>query len=263
MKEQFEFQKLLVEKITEIRLRNPSYSVRAFACKAGISSSALSEILNGKRHVSKALARKITQKLCVDPDRAANILSGFPEKSRRKRAQTVQAVQYSQLNMDHFRVISDWYHFAIQSLSETENYRHDSEWISKRLNIKSKDAACALDRLERLGMLELDDTGRPVRGAPAYVTTDDIADLSLRKVHAQNLELAKDSLENDSVSERDFTAMTMAIDPDQLPAAKKMIREFQDRLCAFLESGRKKEVHKLCIQLIPLTKPETIKEDIK
>jgi uncharacterized protein (TIGR02147 family) len=256
MKEQLAFQKLLSKQLTEARLKNPSYSLRAFAKKAGLTPSALSEILNGKRRVSRELAQKVVHKLCVEPARAAELIRSFPDKLRRKGdGAAAPTREFTQLNMDHFRIISDWYHFAILSLSETDDYRHDPRWIGERLNIKSTDAAAALGRLERLGMLELDDQGKPVRGAPQYITSDDIADLSLRKVHGQNLELARASLEEDAVAERDFTAMTMAIDPDRLPEAKKMIREFRDRLCAFLESGRKKEVHKLCIQMIPLTKP--------
>lgn len=103
-------------------------------------------------------------------------------------------------------------------------------------------------------MLELNSKGKAVRGAPRYITSDDIADLSLRKAHAQNLELARQSLENDDVSERDFTAITMAINPKRLPLAKQMIREFRDLLCASLQVGPKTQVHKFCMQLIPLTK---------
>ena len=50
-----------------------------------------------------------------------------------------------------------------------------------------------------------------------------------------------------------LAATTMAIDISKLPLAKKMIREFQDKLCAYLETGVKKDVYKLCIQIFPLT----------
>ena len=263
MQEQLKFQKLLSERLTDIRLKNPAYSLRAFAKKAGMTSSALSEILNGKRNVSRAFAQKILNKLCVEPDQAASLLDIFPEKSRRKHSLAARTLKYTQLNMDHFRVISDWHHFAIQSLSETETYRHDPIWIAKRLGIRSSEAAAALERLERLGMLGIDDQGKVFRGASGYASSDDVADLSVRKTHAQNLELARRSLEIDAVHERDFTAISMAIDPDRLPEAKKMIREFQDRICEFLESGRKREVHKLCMQMIPLTKPERAKGKVK
>jgi plasmid maintenance system antidote protein VapI len=101
MQEQIALQKLLAEKLTETRIKNPSYSLRAFARKAGLSPSALSEILSGKRRVSKALAFKIVHKLCLEPDRVTSLLKRFPEKLTRKNSESAQTLQYTQLNRVH------------------------------------------------------------------------------------------------------------------------------------------------------------------
>lgn len=258
MEAQTALQNLLTTRFSEARLRNPAVSLRSFARKAGLSASALSEILSGKRRVSRVLAERILNKLCVDPEQSAALLGAFPAKAR--RGSPVPAgplLKYAELGIEQFRAVSEWYHFAILSLAEIDGYRHDAAWIAGRLGIRKPDAAAALERLEKLGMLRWDAaSGKPVHGASAYSTTDGLADLSIRKAHAQNLELAQKSLENDPVNERDFSAVTMAIDPDRLPEARRMIREFEDRLCAFLEGGAKKEVHKICVQLFPLTRKE-------
>ena len=249
-------QKLLSQRLADIRLRNPSYSLRAFAKKAGVSSSAISEILNGKRRISKNTARRIALRLSLDPQEAATLLASFPEKRPyRKESDPPEQPPLAQLSMDQFRLISEWWHFAIQSLSETEDYRHDPAWVASRLGLSPQQARSAMERLSRLRMLWSDEAGKVLRGAPGYETSDDIADASLRHAHSQNLELARKSLESDPVLQRDFTATTMAIDPDKLPEAKRRIREFHNELCAFLESGDKREVHKICIQMFPLTRP--------
>jgi uncharacterized protein (TIGR02147 family) len=244
-------QNLLNSKLTEARLRAPSYSLRAFAKKLTLSPSTVSEVIAGKRFVSRKLAEKIVTKLCLDPIDAADVLKHFSDK----RSPIVhEEIKYTQLGMDHFRVISDWYHFAILSLAETKGYRHNAKWISKRFELKLNEVKAALERLERLEMLVAEDDGTLSRSGVNYTTPDEIADLSLRKVHSQNLELAKTSLDHDAVNKRDFTAITMAVDPKKIPIAKKMIRDFQDQLSAVLESGDRTEVYKLCMQLIPLTK---------
>lgn len=255
MREQVALQNLLNTKLAELKVKNPSYSLRAFAKKTGLTSSALSEILRGKRRVSRELACRIARKLCLAPDEAQELLGLFPEKLTYDSAARDQAIRYTQLNMDHFHVISDWYHFAILSLIETQGYRHDPEWVARRLGIKTSEARAAFERLERLGMIEVDKKGRATRHDVHYATSDEVASVSLRKLHAQNLELARRSLEVDDIHERDFTAMTLAIDPKDLPEAKKMLREFTDRFTARLERGAKKEVYKLCLQFIPLSKP--------
>jgi len=51
--------------------------------------------------------------------------------------------------------------------------------------------------------------------------------------------------------------MTMAIDPKNLPEAKKLIREFRKNLSVLLEEGTKTEVYDLNIQLLPATDVST------
>lgn len=41
MREQIEFQKILTKRLNEIRARNPSFSIRAFAKKIGLGSAAV------------------------------------------------------------------------------------------------------------------------------------------------------------------------------------------------------------------------------
>lgn len=245
---QAELRRRLNEELVQTRLRNPSYSLRAFAKRLGISPAALSEILHGKRPVSGKTAARIAERLMWAPDVKAE-MAAIP------RYQRAGAEKESvQLTMDHFHSIADWYHFAILSLAETEDYRDDAAWIGRRLGIPKTTAQAALDRLERLGMLERNAAGHLFSSGTSYSSSDEIVSLALRRSHAQNLELARKSLEQDAVEERDFTAATMAIDPARLPEAKKMIRQFRAELCAFLEGGAKKEVFKFCMQLMPLSK---------
>ena len=147
----------------------------------------MSEVLRGKRKLSKNLALRISKRLCFDPQETLRLQDAFDPATGAPAA-------YKKLDLDHFRMISDWYHFAIRSLSETRGYRHDPAWISKRLGIPPQEARSALERLARLGLMEVDSKSRVTRHNVPVTTSDDVADLSLRKVHAQNLELARRSL---------------------------------------------------------------------
>jgi hypothetical protein len=48
----------------------------------------------------------------------------------------------------------------------------------------------------------------------------------------------------------------MAVDPALLPEAKDMIKKFRRRLSRFLESGKKKEVYTIAIQLFPVSRQQ-------
>ncbi|MBI3017966.1 MAG: DUF4423 domain-containing protein, partial [Deltaproteobacteria bacterium] len=150
----------------------------------------------------------------------------------------------------------DWYHFALLSLAETAGYKDDPAWLAHRLGVSVKKIKMALERLQRLNMIKRDRQGVLRVTGEEFSTTDGVSSVSIRKSHSQNLELAQKSLEHDDVVVRDFTAMTMAIDPEKLGEARKMIREFRDKLCTYLESGKKKEVYKLCVHIFPLSHQE-------
>lgn len=250
---QLAIQKKLNEALIESQLRNPAFSLRAFSRKLSVSPSALSEILNGKRRISRKLAERLVRNLCLSPKEAHGLLELFVDKNPETEAEQKYQGPYIELSTDQFHVISEWYHFGIISLAETVDFQSDPKWIANRLNIRVQDAQTALDRLERLGLVTRNARGKITLTGTGYSTSDEVRDLGLRKAHGQNLEMARRSLEEDPIEQRDFTAMTMAIDVSKLPLAKKMIREFQDKLCAYLETGVKKDVYKLCIQVFPLT----------
>ena len=88
----------------------------------------------------------------------------------------------------------------------------------------------------------------------SLTTTQDIPNQALRRRHEQNLDAAKESLRANDVTEREFTFITMSIDKSKINDAKKMIRDFRDKMCSYLEEGAKNEVYELSIQLFHRTK---------
>ncbi len=253
---QIEIQRWLRERWFERRSKNAAYSLRAFAKSLKLQPSALSEILNGHRLITLKMARKVSEQLCLDPQEQSKFLelAQTQRPPNRKKASPRQTlVSRMQLNVDEYRLVSDWQHFAILSLAETESFNSDPETIAKNLGISKAVVVAALSRLERLEMIARDPRGQWTLTGRSFSSPDEVREPALRNAHLQNLELAKNSLERDDIAERDFGSITMAIDPALLPEAKKRIRAFRRELCEFLESGNKKRVYKLCTQIIPLS----------
>lgn len=238
-------QKLLQESFSKGRIKNPSYSVRAFAKKLGLSHSAVSEIMNGKRRVGVKVARRLADSLLIEPEDQEKL---FVEDKLPNQASKT----YFTLQADQYKVVADWSHFAILSLAETKGFKFNTNWIAKRLSLSPQDIEAALQRLSRLGMIEI--TGGKLKlTGKAFSSPDGIPSSAVRSTHHTLLELAQNSLERDSIDKRDFTAITMAIDPAKLSEARDRIRKFRDELCRDLESGTQKEVYSLNFQLFPLS----------
>lgn len=248
---QLALQQTLQTALTDAQTRNPAYSLRSFASKLGLSPSSLSEILNGKRRVSRKIALRVTERLCLPPEQKDALLGLFPQQGTGELPEASKV--YTLLSADQFHIVSEWQHFAILSLAETKGFKGRASWIAERLGIKQSEAQTALDRLLRMGLLAVGKRGDVVSTGNEFTSSDDVTSSAVKRAHVKNLELAASSLDRDAVTARDFSAVTMAIDPAHLPVAKKMIREFQDRLSLFLETGNRTEVYKVCMQLFPLT----------
>ncbi len=241
---------LLQNEYSRRRMKNPSYSFRAFAQSLDIPSGRLSELLNGKRRITPAHIERILQRIPVE---VSNQL--VDEKQDRPLEDTSQNMLdvYYLVKDDAFHVISDWHHFAILNLANTADFRNDVEWMAERLETKAALVRMALDRLLRTGLLK--QTGDKI--APTYFnvkSTDQVINPALRLAHTSALEKAIVALENVDIEKRDCSSMGMAIDMSKLSEARKLIRKFRRSMVRLMETGNKTEVYNLNIQFVPVTK---------
>lgn len=246
-------QNLLRKQLIESQSKNANYSLRSLAKKLNLNVGSLSSIMNGKRKISFRMAQTITRKLLLDPTERNEILKEFKTNEKKVEVKTLDL----KLEASVFKMIAEWEHYAVLSLLNCQDFQDSYEWIATRLSISLNRAEQVITRLKEIGLIKYNEDKKLVRVFDSLNTTDDTIDLSIRKSHEVTLDLAKASLNREEVSERDFSYVTMAIDPTKLPLAKEMIRKFQDELCEALESGEKTEVFRFNTQLFPLTKLQT------
>jgi uncharacterized protein (TIGR02147 family) len=248
----------------ELRARqkaNKNYSLRAFARDIGISPSFLSHLLKGEKSLSPDRAVEIARKIQMAPKEArllanlSRLQAAKSEESKNLIQQDIDQIQkvyssFEKLKLDQFSVISDWHHFAILELMDVEGFSSNPTWIAKRLYLSVTEVSLALDRMLALKMIEIRPNGdfkklknNAVKDAPSE---------AIRKFHLQHLKNAAQAIEKRNYDERHTSGITMAIDPQKLPQAEKMIQEFRAKMSAFLEGGKKKNVYHLAVQLFPL-----------
>lgn len=234
--------------------KNPRYSLRAFSRALGISHTVLSLVFSGKRPLSRKVSWTIVEKLNLDPATADIFTQGFSKPApERKKFENYQAIE-----LETFNVISDWVHFAILSLLETKKFTGDAKWLAKRLGINELHAKMCFQRLVDLAFVsEVEgvwrQTSKPIK------VENKISTAATQNFHRQLLSKALESLENDPMEARDFSSITLALDPVDIPYAKERIRHFRRDLTAELEKkGRPKEVYNLTVQIYPVSKVESV-----
>jgi transcriptional regulator with XRE-family HTH domain len=240
---------LLAQEFLRRRSKNGRYSLRSFARDLKLSPAVLSEVLNRKRDLSKKSLLKVCEQLHISPRERALLIE------KKSALSDVDDSEFLLLKEDTFQLMSNWYYMAILSLAETQDASAEACVVAKRLGIQEFEAKEALSCLLRLKFIEVV-SGCLKRTVQPVMTSTDIPSSAIKKYHAENLKLAEESLYRDPVELRDMSSINMAIDPGLLPEAKDMIKKFRRRLSRFLESGKKKEVYTIAIQLFPVSREQ-------
>ncbi len=207
----------------------------------------MSEILNGKRRISKKMGLKIIQKLNIDEERQKNLIDKIDS-----------ANSYELLELQDFKILSTWEHFAVLNLLKLRDFIFDSSWMARRLGISKDRVERVLARLFSSGLLKKKNEDEVERVSNHNLRTPTgIKNQALQNYTRQSFERGIDSLTETEVSLRDFSTLTLTMNKKDLPKAKKIIEEFRFKFDKEIERVPGDEVYKLVIGLYPLTKEIT------
>lgn len=244
--------------------RNSRYSLRSFARDLGVSPPRLSGVLNGKFGLSRAAADKIAKILPMNTQERAwfcdsaeseHARSPRLRESARERLESTKS-RFQNLATDQFRVISDWYHFAILELTQIETYRRgDAAVMAKRLRITTCEAEQALKRLIEFDLLTENEDGKLGITGSFFANAEGTPSDAIRSHQIQLLQRAEQAIHDQTVDEREIRSLTVALGPSHLGEFKRMIADFQKKVQASAEADQKPktEVYALTIQLFRLT----------
>ncbi|HEX4922684.1 MAG TPA: DUF4423 domain-containing protein [Bdellovibrionales bacterium] len=255
--EELDYRYLIRNELLQRIKANPSYSSRAMARDLGLSSAFFSQVMTGKKNLSEAKGIAVADRLRFNPQTSRlflNLIRYVGSKDPRHKERILadlssaspERAEYFDLKIDMFRIVSDWYHFAIVELTAVQSFKNDARWIAERLGITKLEAEAAIDRLLRVGLLK--ETKGRLEKTKAFYKAGDVPSEAVRSFHRQALARAVDALENRPFEERDFSCATMAVSASKLPKAKEMIRNFQKEMLSFFEQGTKQAVYHLSIQ---------------
>lgn len=250
--------------LAETERTNPAFSLRAFALKLDLAPSYLSAILKGKKNLSHERAMNLASRLKLKAKeqeyfcllvQIESTADPALKESYLKRAQSLNPrTEIQNLSLDHFKVISDWYHFAILTSTELSNTEITAQNLTKLLGLSKPEAELALERLERLEMLEKDENGhyQKTNSNPRFVSESPNA--ALRKFHSQTLTKAIESLETQSPKEKIIGSETFAIDSGLLEEFRDLTERFFNEATALAQKSKKKDqVYHLGLQFFKFT----------
>lgn len=245
--------------------KNPAYSLRAFARTLGYDVATLSKILKGQRGIGRITIEKLGMKLGLSPAEVTSFMDkrragGKAAKNAARADHDSVPIDYQQLTLDSFKVISDWYHYAILETMALDHFKPDPKWIARTLGITVSEVNAAVERLQRIDLIEITPDGRWIDRTDGTSTTagNPFSAVAFRKLQRQVLEKALVAIEEVPIERRDQTSVMMAIDSNLIPEAKERIKTFRRELSRFLNrsSLKRDAVYQLGVSLYPVTRSQ-------
>jgi hypothetical protein len=243
---------MLLEAFSRRQLRNPLYSLRAFARDLEISVSHLSEVLSQKRGLSQSRAKSLATRLEFSQAQTrlfvAQVTALFApqktakEKAKRSLAQLHRETQFRELNVTQAQLSPSLKHLVVLTWLQDNGDPRD---IQNRLGLTNHE----FQKIERdlvIGNLLSE-------GMLFYSRTEtDVAHVN-RAFHKQYLHYAPHALEEIPLEKRDFSCAIMSFSDTDYAEAVEDIRVFRRR---FLKKyGSRKPLNKvmaLGIQFLPV-----------
>ena len=246
------------------KAENKSYSFRFFARKAGLDSPNYYKlVMDGQRNLTHKNVKKFSKGLGLGEKESVyfeNLVFFNQAKNDEEKEFYAKNLKLARsemargfLSKDQYEVMSKWYPLVIKELAQMDEFFAKPKWIAARLDyrITPVQAKEAVELLERLGLIEVDAKTKKINVTQQSLQTPDVTHSdAIIKYYQQMLDLAKDCLVSQDVKERCFSALTVAVNKEDLAKAFSMVHEFRNKLDTFFTKNKKyNSVYQLNMQL--------------
>lgn len=258
------YRKFLGAQLAARCAKNPAYSQRAFARDLKLLPGHFNGLLRGKKGLSHTAAVGVASALGLSRVEKTYFIALVDQTHARNatvRAEALALVErlsahqrFKNLQLETFKLIADWHHFAILEYFKIRGAKRDTASIAARFQLATDTVDKALQRLERLGFIERrSDRIRLIRGQTT--TAADISAESVREFHAQTLAQAHKSLLTEMPERHEFNTTILAIDAARFPEVREKVQAFWREICATMATSKSKNsVYCLGVQFCELTK---------
>ena len=263
-----DYRRILQESYRKKQSVNSRYSIRAFARDLSVSSSFLSDVLNGRKTLSFNMAKKLSERLALNSIEKDVFLSSVRLAAIRSPQELLAATDehdrlvedyasYRFLSKDEFASISHWHFFAVMALMSTSNFDCTKQNISKKLGLTEGVLNFILETLVKRNLIEFaleDQVYQLVINSTE--TQSETGSKDIQQFHSEAVRHALKAL-TDSIDDREFMSMILAFDSTKLSEAKKDLQNFARTFRAkYSRQSHKDSVFQLGVQFTRIDKKE-------
>ena len=238
------FSDIIREVFQNRALKNQNYSLRAFARDLGLTSGNLSDLINQKVGLSSDKACLIVENLKLNAEDKKLFLKlvdcSLAKSSDVRKTIDSEILKYDssyiKLNDDYYKVLTEWYYFALVELVKVVGFQNNDDWIAKRINIPLLEVRPVIERLKRVELLE-EVAGELVQTYDYFISPSGTPLDAAKKFHKQILSNAIIAIDNQEIEARDYTSGFLRVRKSDLPYISKRIKDFRRELAKEIEAG--------------------------
>ena len=250
------------------RYQHSKETLQYWSKKLGYKSpSSLAMVINGSRLPSREMVNALV-KILELPDNEklflelqidlvkCNKKGKDPTDILDRIAKVYPHNNHHQISLKEFSCISKWYFLVIKQLVETNDFKEDVQDIFKKLKkkITPSQIQFALDTMEDLGILGRNHFNKLIVLKPGLITTNDISSSAIVHHHQGMIQRSLESLEEDSVHDRQISSLTFKMPKKDLHRAKDKLFSFLKEFNSEFSTENCSDIYQLNVQLFSHTK---------
>lgn len=243
-----DYRPFLLHSLEHIQAKNSKYSATAYVRQAGFGENSrgyFNLIMSGKRNLSSStilgFARtiKLSEKETFHFENLVHYNQATTEKEKtlyfdriNKNMKGKNSPAFELLK-SQYNYFSNWYMLAIRELVSNQDFKEDHDFIAKRLRnkVSKKEITEAISDLLNLGLLQRDSKGTLMQAEEFINFTDTTMNYTVvNALHAQFLDKAKDSLNDDAYHNRSASCVVLATDSDNFEKIREEIKAFREQI---------------------------------
>lgn len=253
------------------RIKNTRFSLRSWSRQLGYENpSFVFNLLKRKRSLKINVAKKFSHnlKLTGDHKRYFELLVLLGNcKTVEEKTIYLDLIEnlkpksglqnFPNINIESFRIISDWYHTAILEMVELVDFENDSNYIYKRLGneISIQNINRAIERLIKLNLLEKTSWGKLKRVKDCSLELNSLTpNIAIRHFHKQMIEKGMASINEQHIDQRDIRGSMITIRTSDYDKIIDIIKNTHRELTKLSTKGKGEEVYQFNSQFFKITK---------
>lgn len=267
-----DYRKYLSDYYAFQKKRNPAFSYRYFARRAGFSSSGFyKELIDGKRGLSRTLIVKFSQAIRhtkKEADYFENMVYFNEARTVEERVLYFKKMMASYeaqsltLLAEQYEYFSRWYYAVVREMLAVAPFKNDYKALAASLRppIREDQARKSIAILAKLKLIRKNEKGYLVPCSPVLTTgalSDDTTVQTMNVVSFQKemLKLAATAYDRHPLKKIDMSTLTLSVSQQTFDMMKEELANFRKKLLSMAEKDEKPDrIYQLCYTLFPVSR---------